>query len=110
MAADPRGHRRHRAHRAAGLARIQQLHLAGVTITCCLCGQPLDPLQPYQGGRNLLAPTIEHAQPMSSGGPLYQSNSPDMWAHRGCQSSQGGRIASDRRSTAAQPQVNSRRW
>lgn len=107
MATDPRGHRRHRAHRAAGLARIQQLHLAGQVITCCLCAKPLDPFQPYARGRNPLAPTLEHATPLSSGGPLYQPNGPDMWAHRGCQSSQGARLKNAR---AQRPAFNSRRW
>ncbi len=107
MAADPRGHRRHREHRAAGLLHIQQLHLADVTITCCLCHQPLDPFQPYQQGRNPLAPTIEHATPLSSGGPVYQDNGPDAWAHRGCQSRQGAQI---RNARAARPRPQSRRW
>lgn len=107
MAADPRGHRRHREHRAAGLARIRQLHLAGVEIICCLCDQPLDPFQPTNAGRNPLAPTLEHATPLSSGGPLYQPNGPDRWAHRGCQSSQGGQISSTRK---ARTSTNSRRW
>ena len=107
MAADPRGHRRHRAHRAAGLARIQQLHLAGQVITCCLCRQPLDPFQPHNRGRNPLAPTLEHATPLSSGGPLYQPNGPDMFAHKICQDRQGQQIATARR---ARSNINSRRW
>ena len=107
MAADPRGHRRHRAHRAAGLARIQQLHPAGQVITCCLCRQPLDPFQPHNRGRNPLAPTLEHATPLSSGGPLYQDNGPEMWCHRGCNSRQGGQISSTRK---ARTSTNSRRW
>ncbi len=108
MAADPRGHRRHRDHRAAGLARIQQLHASGQPITCCLCRQPLDPFQPYSGGRNPLAPTLEHGQPLAKGGALFQPNGPDRWAHKGCQSKQGGQLATERRQP--RPRINSRRW
>lgn len=107
MAADPRGHRRHRDHRAAGLRRIQQLHLAGVTIRCCLCHEPLNPLEPYNGGRNPLAPTIEHDTPLSSGGGVFQSNDEHHWAHRGCQSRQGAQI---RNARAARPRPQSRNW
>lgn len=108
MAGDPRGHRRHRDHRAAGLARIQLLHQQGTPIACCLCGKPLDPFQPYNGGRNPKAPTIEHRQALANGGALFQSNGPDSWAHRGCQSRQGAELRNTRRQPAAR--INSRRW
>lgn len=111
MAADPRGHRRHRNHRAAGLARIQQLHLAGHTIRCCLCPEPLDPFQPWNGGRNPRAPTLEHATKLSDGGPVFQPNGPDAWAHKLCQDRQGAETRNARRKARAKrTRLNSRSW
>lgn len=103
-----RSHRRHRNHRTAGLIRIQALHQAGTTITCCLCGQPLDPFQPYNGGRNPAAPSLEHADHLAHGGPILQPNGPDNWAHKLCQDRQGATITNQRRTTRERP--NSRNW
>ena len=111
MATDPRSSRRYQQHRAAGLARIQALHRAGQTITCVLCTAPLDPFQPYAGGRNPLAPTLEHTIPLAHGGPLYQPA--DRWAHKGCQSTQGAQIRNARSRPDAQgttPRIRSRDW
>jgi hypothetical protein len=103
-----RSHRRHREHRAAGLALIRAMHTDGHVIRCRLCGQSLDPYQPYDGGRNPWAPTLEHRQPLSQGGSLFQDNGPDSWAHKLCQSRQGQEM---RRATSRQgPRRNSRRW
>lgn len=114
MAADPRGHRRHREHRAAGLARIRQLHRSGVEILCRLCGKPLDPFQPYDGGRNPLAPTLEHVEALSEGGAVFQPTGPDRWAHKLCQDRQGAGMTNRRKAAKAsrtsRPRINSRRW
>lgn len=110
MTADPRGHRRHREHRAAGLVRIRQLHQLGQAITCCLCDQPLDPFQPWNGGRNPLAPTLEHDRKLSDGGPLFQPNGPDHWAHKLCQDRQGQAASTARKTRKTTPTNNSRRW
>lgn len=107
MAADPRGHRRHREHRRAGLLRIQQLHLAGHVIRCCLCGRPLNPFEPWRGGRNPLAPTLEHAHKISDGGRVFQGNGPDMFAHKRCQDRQGAQV---RNARARRPTDHSREW
>lgn len=79
-------------------------------IRCCLCGRPLNPFEPYKrrnGRRNPLAPTLEHHQPLSQGGAVFQPAGPDDWAHRRCQDRQGAQL---RNARAAHPDNNSRSW
>ena len=103
--AEPRSHRRYRQFRAQLLAEAMATVAAGGTITCHLCPNPIDPWQPYAGGRNPAAPTLEHITPLINGGALMaRANS--ALAHKGCQSSQGQRLARQR--TA--PTVYSRAW
>lgn len=83
------------------------MHLAGQIIACCLCGYRLDPFQPYDRGRNPWAPTLEHAQPLSSGGALFQPAGPGNWAHKLCQSKQGAEL---RNARAARTNNPSRNW
>lgn len=107
---DPRSSRRYREHRQAGLARIRALHDQGRTITCRLCGKPLDPWQQSDRGRNPLAPTLEHSTPLAHGGQLFQSTDPNHWAHKLCQSQQGAQITNARTAARRGPRRNSRQW
>jgi 5-methylcytosine-specific restriction endonuclease McrA len=95
-----RGHRRYREFRLAVLRDPAEQ-------TCALCGWPVDKNQPYDGGRNPWAPTLEHRTPISQGGALLDRENATI-AHKGCQDRQGQRLATDRR--RAGPRRQSRRW